>query len=68
MKKENEIIYKLLEETRKKLKDNQLLIEQINKKYENKQKNSEDLKYKQLFNELSNNFNKLKNENDLIKI
>ena len=67
MKKENQIIYKLLEETREKLKETQKIIDKLNEKMSEEKKNSQDLKYKELYNDVLKGFNTLKSENEILK-
>ena len=67
MKKENQIIYKLLEETRGKLKETQKIIEKLTERMNQEKKNSEQSKYKELYNDVLKGFNTLKNENEILK-
>ena len=65
MKKENELIYKLLQETREKLKVNDKLIEELSRKIYNKSNNDNDNKdYKSLYNDIIKENNELKIENE----
>ena len=56
MKKENEIIYKLLEDSRNKIKETEKAFELLKEKYKdyniNKNKNFENDKYKELYDKL----------------
>ena len=71
MKKENEIIYKLLEDSRKKIKDTEKAFELLKEKYKdynnNYNKNSEIEKLKELYNKTLNEIDRLKNENEILK-
>lgn len=58
MKKENELIYKLLEETREKLKKNDQIISELSKQMKNKQED----RYKQLYSDTIKGYNTLKEQ------
>ena len=69
MKKENELIYKLLQETREKLKINDKLLEELSKKIHNKStnNNNDNKDYKSLYNDIIKEYNELKLENEKLK-
>ena len=66
MKKENELIYKLLEETREKLKNNNQIIAELSNQMKNKKDNTDDSKYKQLYNDILKGYNNLKEQYDCL--
>ena len=68
MKKENEIIYKLLDDSRAKLRETQKMFQNLKDKMSlNSNNNSDNHKYKQLYDDALKTINTLKNEIDIIK-
>ena len=67
MKKENEIIYKLLDDSRAKLKETQKMFDELKEKMNQHKNNTEINKYKQLYDDALKNINTLKNEIDILK-
>ena len=69
MKKENEIIYKLLDDSRAKLRETQKMFQNLKDKMSlnNNNNNSDNHKYKQLYDEALKTINTLKNEIDILK-
>jgi len=68
MKKENEIIYKLLDDSRAKLRETQKMFDNLKEKMNhNKNNNNDTNKYKQLYDDALQNINTLKNEIDMLK-
>ena len=67
MKKENEIIYKLLEDSRAKLKETQKMFENLKEKMNLNKNHNNDNKYQQLYNDALNTINTLKNQINLLE-
>ena len=71
MKKENEIIYKLLEDSRKKIKDTEKAFELLKEKFKDNNnssnKKSELDKLKELYNKTLNEIDKLRKEIEILK-
>ena len=67
MKKENEIIYRLLEDGRAKLKETQNMFNSLNEKMKQNRFNSDTNKYKQLYDDALKALNTLKNEINILK-
>ena len=68
MKKENEIIYKLLDDSRTKLRETQKMFQNLKDKMNlNNNQSSDNNKYKQLYDDALKAINTLKNEIDILK-
>ena len=67
MKKENEIIYKLLEDSRAKLKETQKMFENLKEKANQNKNIGEANKYKQMHEDALKAINTLKNQIDMLK-
>ena len=67
MKKENEIIYKLLEDSRAKLKETQKMFENLKEKMNQNKNSGDSIKYKQMHEDALKAINTLKNEIDMLK-
>ena len=68
MKKENEIIYKLLDDSRAKLRETQKMFQNLKDKMNlNNNQSSDNNKYKQLYDDALKAINTLKNEIDILK-